>query len=102
MSRRSRGEPSPILKCPVQSACSARPVVGRVAAGLSEVATFTIPPATRSITIVAEGGADSLYALGVLTAPDGTDLVALPAGPPGPAMRASYDDEQIGQMPGAL
>src|SRR5687768_13405206 len=72
------------------------------ASGLSEVATFTVPPATRSITIVAEGRAESLYALGALTAPDGTDLVALPKGSPGAAMRASYEDEQIGQMPGAL
>lgn len=72
------------------------------ASGLSDVASFAVPPATRSITIVVEGSADSLYALGALTAPDGTDLVALPDGPPGLAMRASYHDEQIGQMPGAL
>jgi hypothetical protein len=72
------------------------------ASGLSEVATFTVPPATRSITIVVEGSAASLYALGALTTPDGTDLVALPDGSPGAAMRASYEDEQIGQMPGAL
>ena len=72
------------------------------ATGLSEVVTFAVPAATRSITIVAEGDAEALYALGELVSPDGTDLVQLPDGPPGPAMRASYEDEQIGQMPGAL
>jgi hypothetical protein len=71
-------------------------------AGLSDAATFTVPEATRSLTIVVEGDESALYALGELRGPDGVDLVALPDGPPGPAMRASYHDEQIGQMPGSL
>ena len=70
--------------------------------GLSEVATFAVPAGTRSITIVAEGDVAALYALGELRGPDGTDLVALPDESPGPAMQASYNDEQIGQMPGSL
>lgn len=72
------------------------------ATGLSELTAFAVPAGTRSITIVAEGDPGSLYALGELRGPDGTDLVALPDEPPGPAMRASYNDEQIGQMPGSL
>ncbi len=72
------------------------------AAGLSEAATFAVPADTRSITIVAEGADEALYALGELRAPDGSDLVGLPDQPPAAAMRASYDDEQIGQMPGTL
>jgi len=70
--------------------------------GLSEELVFEIPPMTRSMTIVVTGGNDALYALGVLRGPDGLDRVGLPAGPPGPAMAASYNDEQIGHMPGEL
>lgn len=70
--------------------------------GLSEEVVFAIPPMTRSMTIVVRGANDALYALGQLHGPDGVDRVMLPAGPPGPAMAASYNDEQIGQMPGEL
>ena len=72
------------------------------ASGLSESATFTVPPGTRSITIVVEGSKDALYALGELRGPDGNDLVGLADELPGAAMQASYYDEQIGQMPGGL
>jgi hypothetical protein len=70
--------------------------------GLSEEVTFRVPEGTRSITVIAEGAPDALYALGAFAVGDGADLVELPAGAPGPAMQLSYEQEQIGQMPGAL
>lgn len=69
--------------------------------GLSPELGFEIPEGTRSVTVVVEGASASLYALGVLTM-GGEDLVALPAGSPAPAMQASYEQEQIGHMPGNL
>lgn len=72
------------------------------ASGFSEPFTFEVPEGTRSITIVAVGG-DGLYALGSFEAADGAELVGIDlATAPGPAMRASYDTEQIGQMAGRL
>lgn len=70
--------------------------------GLSEEVSFGIPEGTRSITVVAEGAPDALLALGAFAVGDGMDLVQLPSEPPGPAMQASYEQEQIGQMEGAL
>jgi hypothetical protein len=70
--------------------------------GLSPQVSFTVPDATRSLTIVIEGDDAGLYGLGALTLSDGVDLVALPAGAPGPAMQTAYNDEQIGQMEGNL
>lgn len=70
--------------------------------GLSPDIAFTIPEGTRSVTVVVQGAPTALYALGAFTLADGVDRVALPAGAPGPAMQASYRDEQIGQMPGNL
>lgn len=70
--------------------------------GLSEEVSFRVPELTRSITVIAEGTPDGLYALGTFALGDGADLVQLPAGAPGPAMQRSYEQEQIGQMPGAL
>ena len=70
--------------------------------GLSPPVDFEIPAGTRSLTVVIEGAPGALYALGAYTLADGVDQVALPGGPPGPAMQASYRDEQIGQMPGEL
>ncbi len=70
--------------------------------GLSNEIVFTVPEDTRSVTIVVEGAATALYALGALTLFDGIDRVGLGAEPIGAAMRASYDDEEIGQMPGGL
>jgi hypothetical protein len=70
--------------------------------GLSPEVGFEIPEGTRSLTVVISGAVDRLYALGALALGDGVDLVELPAGTPGPAMRAAYDDEQVGQMPGDL
>jgi hypothetical protein len=72
------------------------------ASGLSPDVAFTVPEGTRSVTVVAEGARASLYALGAFTFADGVDRVALPAGPPGPAMQTSYRTEQVGQMPGNL
>jgi hypothetical protein len=71
-------------------------------AGLSEEVSFRIPPNTRSITLIVEGSPDALLALGTFSVGDGTDLVQLPEGAPGPAMEMSYVQEQIGQMPGQL
>lgn len=70
--------------------------------GRSPEVAFEIPAATRSMTIVVEGDPAGLYGLAVLRGPDGVDRVALPAGAPGPAMAASYHDEQIGHMEGDL
>ncbi len=70
--------------------------------GFSQPATFTVPADTRSVTVIAQGSAEALYALGELRAADGIDLVGLAVDSPAAAMRASYYDEQIGQMPGGL
>lgn len=70
--------------------------------GLSEELSFAIPEHTRSVTIVAEGAPDALFALGTFAVGDGTDLVQLPGDPHGPAMQASYQQEQIGHMAGQL
>lgn len=70
--------------------------------GLSAELAFEIPPGSRSITVVIEGAADGLYALGSFSVGDRAELVNLPAGSPGAAMQTSYTQEQIGQMPGDL
>lgn len=75
-------------------------VVG--ADGLSADVPFEIPDGTRSITIVVEGANDALYALGAFAMGDDQELVHLPAGAPGPAMQATYEQEQIGQLAGDL
>ena len=77
--------------------------VSVTAGGFSEPLTFTIPEATRSITIVATGSGDALYALGSFETADGSEQVGIDdALPPGSAMRESYDIEQVGQMTGGL
>jgi hypothetical protein len=70
--------------------------------GFSEELSFRIPEHTRSVTIVAEGATDALLALGTFALGDGTDLVQLPSDPHAPAMQTSYQQEQIGHMPGEL
>jgi hypothetical protein len=70
--------------------------------GLSEEAAFEVPEGTRSVTVIVQGAPDALYALGGFGLGDGADLVQLPAGPPGLAMQQSYQQEQIGHMPGLL
>jgi hypothetical protein len=73
------------------------------ATGFSDELALVVPEGTRSVTVVATGAADALYALGSWRTPDGVEHVGVElAVAPGAAMRASYDDEQIGQMPGAL
>jgi len=72
------------------------------ASGLSEQVSFRIPEGTRSITVIVAGAPDGLYALGAFGQGDGIDLVQLPSGSPGAAMQMSYQQEQIGQMPGLL
>lgn len=71
--------------------------------GFSEPLAFGVPDDARSITIVATGAADALYALGSFETADGTERVGIDlATAPGTTMRASYDTEQIGHMPGML
>jgi hypothetical protein len=70
--------------------------------GRSAPVMFAVPPDTRSIAITVSGAPTALYALAELTLADGVDRIQLAAGAPGPAMQASYRDEQIGQMPGLL
>ena len=71
--------------------------------GFSEPLELTVPDGTRSITIIATGASDAVYALGSFQTPDGQEHVGIDLQTaPGSAMRASYDVEQIGQMPGAL
>lgn len=71
--------------------------------GFSEPVTFAVPASTRSITVVATGADDALYALGSFHTADGTERVGIDINAsPETAMRASYDTEQIGQMPGML
>jgi hypothetical protein len=70
--------------------------------GLSQEVSFRIPENTRSVNVIVQGAPDALYALGVFGLGDGADLVQLPAGAPGPAMQSSYEQEQIGHMPGLL
>lgn len=73
------------------------------ASGFSEPVLFSVPAGTRSITIVAAGDNDALYALGSFQTADAVERVGIDLGvAPGPAMRASYDTEQIGQMDGLL
>jgi hypothetical protein len=71
--------------------------------GFSAILDFEVPAATRSMTVVIEGADDALYGLGALRTSDAIEHVDLDLGaPPGPAMQASYNDEQIGHMPGDL
>lgn len=73
------------------------------AGGFSDPFDLVVPEGTRSITIVVTGSDDALYALGAFQTADGVERVGIdPGSSPGPAMRASYDTEQIGQMAGAL
>ncbi len=73
------------------------------AGGFSEPFELVVPEGTRSITIVATGANDAVYALSSFRTADGQERVGIdPNAAPGPVMRASYDTEQIGQMPGTL
>lgn len=108
-------KPAFALLC-LMSACSAAPAAPDAAlpprlversvvvdaTGLSDEITVDVPSGTRAVTIVIEGDASGLYALGELRTSDGIDRIALPDGAPGPAMRSSYEVEQVGQMPGML
>jgi hypothetical protein len=76
-------------------------VVG--ANGFSGTIEIDVLASSRSITIVATGANDAVYALGAFKTADGVEHVGVDlATPPGPDMRASYDTEQIGQMKGML
>lgn len=71
--------------------------------GISSPVTFTIPDNTRSVTVVVEGQAARLYALASFAMADGLELVDIDTSSShASAMKASYFDEQIGRMPGAL
>lgn len=95
------GDNLPALDAAPVRQIAADVVVG--ASGVSDPVAFIVPAATRSITVVATGGDDALYALGSFITADGVEHVVLDAAaPPGPAMRSAYYDEQSGQMPGGL
>ncbi len=70
--------------------------------GLSDEVIVNVPDMTRSIGLVIEGNPNGLYALGAFTTPDGITQLDLPSAALATTMQASYRDEQIGQMPGAL
>lgn len=77
--------------------------IGFDARGLSDPIAIPVPHATRSITVVARGSEQALYALGWLETPDGVEHVRLPAGVDlGAAMREQYFTEEVGAMPGEL
>lgn len=70
--------------------------------GVSEPLEFEVPAGTRSITIVARGEPDALFALGSFVL-GGSERVGLDLDTPqGPVMEDRYFTEQIGQMPGDL
>lgn len=81
--------------------CSVEGSVPMGADGRSDPFAFTLPDGARSIAIEVVGADARLYALASLVRPDGTDLVALPPGAPGPTMRERFDDV-VARMPGAL
>lgn len=57
--------------------------------GFSEEVAFDVPAGTRSVTIVATGANDALYAIGSFMTADGTEHVGIDVGtPPGTQMRA--------------
>lgn len=71
--------------------------------GISEAISFVVPENTRSLTVVAQGDPEALYALGSLKTADGIDHVGLDIGESyAEVMEESYFTEQIGQMPGDL
>ena len=70
--------------------------------GLSPILKFEVPADTRSITVVAEGSPDDLYALGSLRLADGVELVDELEQAPTEDMLAQYFQEEIGLFPGEL
>jgi len=70
--------------------------------GISAALEFVIPEATRSVTVVATGDSDELYALASLEIA-GTELVDIDLNAyHGTTMNERYFTEQTGQMPGNL
>lgn len=71
--------------------------------GVSDPVEFVVPPNARSITVVATGAVDKLYALAALQLSDGVDRVNIdPSASYGAAMRDAYVKEQTAAMPGEL
>jgi hypothetical protein len=71
--------------------------------GLSREVRIAVPERTRSVTVVVRGATDAYYALAWLETSDGVEHVRLPrAIDVGAAMRASYEIERVGLMPGEL
>lgn len=71
--------------------------------GVSSPVTFTIPDKTRSVTVVVEGAPARLHALASFAMSDGVDLVGIDTSTSqASTMKASYFEEQVGEMPGAL
>jgi hypothetical protein len=76
--------------------------VGFDARGISEPIAIEVPAGTRSLTVVARGHAEALYALAHLET-GGVEHVELPDLPAlGQVMRDQYLVEEVGAMPGAL
>ncbi len=71
--------------------------------GFSDAVEFSVPPHSRSITVVVKGVEGRLYALGALRLADGVERVNLDASASyGAVMRDAYVTEQSGAMPGDL
>ena len=102
----SSGTPAPEVDGGGGAVTGPREVAATVtfdANGVSTPVAFTIPDKTRSVTIVVEGAATRLHGLASFAMSDGVDLVGIDTATSHAAeMKASYFDEQVGQMPGAL
>lgn len=71
--------------------------------GISSPVAFTIPGNTRSVTVVVEGQPARLHGLASFAMSDGIDLVDIDTSSShASAMKESYFDEQVGEMPGSL
>lgn len=72
-------------------------------AGISDAFTFVIPAKTRSVTLVVEGDPSRLFGIASFAMADGVERVGIDLGVShAKEMKASYFDEQVGAMPGAL
>ena len=71
--------------------------------GVSSPIRVSVPPGTRSVTVVVQGDNDALYALGEFTTSDGVDHVGWPQGRGvGEILTEQYFTEQVGRPPGNL
>lgn len=103
-SQPANGSPAPAADAgPVTGPREVSATVTFDANGISSAVTFTVPEKTRSVTIVVEGEAARLHGLASFVMSDGVELVGIDTSTSqAAAMKASYFDEQVGAMPGAL